>query len=178
MKSTAKSAERRGRHAAGRKCSVCVHAQREEIDGAIVGGEELRAIEGRFGVSRFALGRHKDHIIELVARSPEAQKFARADTIVAQIVQLEDEALKVLNDARFYKDGRLALSAISEMKSLLEFRAKVAGALKPKHTNIVSIHFEGKEGLDDRLGKLIERARAIDVKPDRAGNALPAAAGE
>ena len=171
--------ERTLRRKAGPKCSVCNHAQREAIDLAIVGGQEINALERQFCVSRFALRRHREHIIELVARSPEGQKLARADSIIAEIAQLEDLALTVLDNARIAKDGRLILAAIATMKSLLEFRAKIAGALKGKmQGNTLHFHFADKEGFDDRLERLIQRARpAIDVKPAGEGNALPAITG-
>jgi hypothetical protein len=171
--------ERTARHKSGPKCSVCVHPEREAIDLAIVGQQKLSALENRYSLNRYALGRHRSHIIELVARSPEGEKLARADTIVAEIAQLEDLAVEVLDRARLAKDGRLTLAAISTMKALLEFRARVTGALKsPAKGNTLHIHFADKEGFDDRLERLIRRARpAIDVKLAGEGNALPPVTG-
>ena len=44
----------------------------------------LESIDKAFGVSRFALKRHKAHVIELVALSPKAEKIATADGIVSE----------------------------------------------------------------------------------------------
>ena len=42
-----------------RTCTVCTHADRPEIDQALLTGQPLRDIAGRVGTSRSALLRHK-----------------------------------------------------------------------------------------------------------------------
>lgn len=45
-----------------RRCSICSHPDREDIDSALRGGASLRAVAGRFGASKSALARHHRHM--------------------------------------------------------------------------------------------------------------------
>lgn len=160
-----------------RQCTVCTNPKRSEIDKEIINGVALDTIDKLFGVSRFALKRHKAHVIELVALSPKVDKIADADGIVNDVQALVRHAGEILAECRKVKDHRTALSAIATLKSLLEFRAQVSGALKPHHTNNVHLHLGGERGFDDKLAQLIERARLFPVDRGGEGKALPAIAG-
>lgn len=55
-----------------RRCAVCTHPQREEIDAALVRGDSIRGIAPVYAISRFALGRHKrNHLPETLAQALE-----------------------------------------------------------------------------------------------------------
>jgi len=54
------------------RCSVCDHAEADAIQQALVAGESLRTLEERFGVSRSALSRHRQHAALQVSQQPEA----------------------------------------------------------------------------------------------------------
>src|SRR5262245_42277085 len=43
----------------GRPCETCRHSQRNAIDLALVGGEPLRTVAERFGLSHSSVARHK-----------------------------------------------------------------------------------------------------------------------
>ena len=56
----------------GRRCSICLHADRESIDSSLIRGEPLRSIAARHGLSATALHRHKNaHLPKALARVHE-----------------------------------------------------------------------------------------------------------
>lgn len=113
----------------GRPCSVCTHPKRLEIDRALVAGEPLRAIARRFGVSKDALRRHREHLPTYLARATEAREAAQAGDLLAQIQDLRDRALRILDKAESSRDLRVSLQAIREARQCVELLAKLAGEL-------------------------------------------------
>ncbi len=90
------------------KCTICGHAQREEIDRALVRGESLRVLAKCYGTSHAALFRHKrDHIPAELARVVEAGTLARATALAGEV-----ERLALADDGR-------ALAVMAELESML-----------------------------------------------------------
>ncbi len=49
----------------GRLCTICAHADREEIEAALEAGQPLRGIAAEYGTSKTALHRHRHvHLAE------------------------------------------------------------------------------------------------------------------
>jgi len=159
-----------------RTCTVCRHPERAAIDKAIVAGTMLDAIGKQFKANRFALARHRAHVVELVALSSKVELIARADDIVEEIRELERHAEEIRVEARRKRDLKTALAAIAMRKNLLEFRAQVSGSLKPRQANVLHVHVGGERGFDDKLAQLVERARLFPVDRGGEGKALPASA--
>ena len=113
----------------GRRCTVCTHPKRDEIDRALIAGEPYRDIARRYGLSKDALRRHREHIPRDLARSREAEEVARADELLGQVQELRDRALSILDKAERSKDLRTALQAIREARQCVELLAKLAGEL-------------------------------------------------
>jgi len=80
-------------------CSACRHLERPAIDSAIVSDEPIMDIAKRFSLDRFVITRHRKHVIELVAKSPKVEVIAQADTIVAQIIDLETTVRVILAES-------------------------------------------------------------------------------
>jgi hypothetical protein len=157
-------------------CSACKHLKRPAIDSAIVSDEPLAEIAKRFGLDRFVITRHRKHVIELVAKSPKAEVIAQADSIVAQILDLETLMRGVLDEAIKKKDNRTMFAAFDRVVNVLKLRSEISGELKPRQemtNNFFSIHAGGQKGFHDQLEQLIDRARLF--KPDGGGadKALP-----
>lgn len=166
-----------------RSCTVCTHTKRAEIDRAILGAgasdSNLKEIGKQFGVTRFALMRHKTHVVEMIAVTPTAKvvKITDVDGIVDEILELSRHAGEILGEARKSKDHRAALSAIATLKNLLEFRAQVSGAMKPQHqTNNLHLHLGGEKDFNEKLGELVERARLFPVERRGESKTLPSPA--
>ncbi len=158
-------------------CSACKHLERSAIDSAIINDEPGVEIGKRFGLNRFVIKRHREHVIELVAKSPKVEVIAQADTIVSQIVDLETLMRGVLAEAIKDKDKRTMFAAFDRVVNVLKLRSEISGELKPRQpsmtNNFISIHSGGQKGFHDQLEQLIDRARLF--KPDGGGasKALP-----
>jgi len=113
-------------------CSVCTHAERDAIDRALLAGETLRSIAGRFGVSKDAVSRHRPHIGEALVLAQEIKEVARAETLLDQVQSLNRRALAILDRAEKEGDIRECCTAIRECRGVLELLAKVAGQMPPE----------------------------------------------
>lgn len=123
-----------------RRCTVCTHSEREEIDAALVAASDsLRAIAGRFGVSRSSLMRHRDkHLPEALVLAQEAQEIAHADDLVAQMQSLQRRTLKILTKAERGHNIQGTSSIIGQARRNIELLGKLMGELQQEGTvNIV-----------------------------------------
>ena len=114
-----------------RRCTICAHEKRPDIDRALVAGEKYRDIAGQFGVSRSALVRHSDdHLPASLVKAHDAAEAAQADALLAQVVDLRDKAIGILEAAEEKKDLRSAIAAIREARGCVELLGKLAGQLQ------------------------------------------------
>ncbi len=61
-----------------KRCSVCNHPSRAEIDRALLTGVPYRPLAARYGLSPSALSRHIRHL---------KQQLARPDTVAKKILE-------------------------------------------------------------------------------------------
>ncbi|MBI5538006.1 MAG: hypothetical protein HY898_35110 [Deltaproteobacteria bacterium] len=101
-------------------CSICQHANVEEINHALVRGEGCGTVAKRFATSKAAVYRHKAHAPagQMVA-SPTVVEVARADSLLDEVrkcwqraERLTSAAETILQEAIDNKDPALALKAI------------------------------------------------------------------
>ena len=82
-----------------RRCTICDHAERAEIDQALVRGATLWEIAGNFGISKSAVHRHAEaHIPEALKHAQRASEAAHGDALLGQVLDLRDRALGVLDE--------------------------------------------------------------------------------
>ena len=113
-----------------RTCTVCKHAQRDDIDRALVSGEPLRSIAERFGASATALHRHKaQDLAKALTRAAEAQELAHDKDLLKQVRELVGSAHGILAKAEGRGDFRTALMAIREARGTLELLGRITGEL-------------------------------------------------
>ena len=119
----------------GRKCSICEHKERREIDRLLISGTPYRKISKRFSVSAAALSRHKNqHIPAALSKAREAEVVADADNLLVQVQELQNKALDLLTKAEQAGDLRTALTGVREARSCLELLAKLQGELQQEGT--------------------------------------------
>ncbi|MCG0276856.1 MAG: hypothetical protein L5655_12020, partial [Thermosediminibacteraceae bacterium] len=82
-----------------RKCTICEHPKRDEIDRALIETQNIAKIAERYGVNYHALFRHKQHLSTELIKAQEAQEVAKADSLLKQITDLRDRALRILEKA-------------------------------------------------------------------------------
>ena len=129
-----------------RTCTIGRHAERAAIDSALVERRPFRDIAGQHKVSKSALVRHfDDHLPSSLVKAQEATEAAQADALLAQVVDLRDKALGVLEQAEASEDLRTAVSAIREARGCVELLGKLAGQLKDSPTINVILMPEWRE---------------------------------
>ena len=122
-----------------RPCTVCGHPQRAEIDRLLLTGNvKVQTIATEFGVHWRALYRHKAHLVQTLGLAPQAPTVADADSLLAQLTDLQERTLAILTNAEHGDDKALALKAITEARRNLELLGKLAGELQTQPTvNVV-----------------------------------------
>ena len=161
-----------------RTCIICSHPKRSEIDAAIVGNAVMQEIATTFGVSRFALIRHRCHVIELRAKSQETQAASKNEIILANVMELEEETRDLLAKAKRANDRKIMLAAIDRLTGLLEFRLKLSGMIKPQKGSGAREKPGETEGFHGQLEGLIERSRLFPVERSGGNGALSASDGK
>ena len=114
----------------GRSCTLCAHADREQIDREIISGLAYRDIAGRFEISKSAVERHAgEHLSDAIARSAECRDRVTADRLIAELRTLREVTLGVLEEARSEKNHSVALGAIARLEKQSELVGRLAGEL-------------------------------------------------
>ncbi len=118
-----------------RRCTICGHKKRADIDQALVAGDRFRNIAEQYSVTLAPLVRHRDdHLPADLVKAHEAAEVARADDLLTQVRDLRDKALGVLKQAEEAKDFQVAVAAIREARGCLQLLGKLAGELKDAPT--------------------------------------------
>ncbi len=124
-----------------RRCSICGHEKIEEINRLLLEGVPLRNIAKQYSVSAASLHRHKGgHLPAKLVKAQEAREIAKADSLLAQVTELRDKALSILDKAEQAGDLRTALQGVREAKGCLELLARLQGELQEQATVNVLIN--------------------------------------
>jgi len=135
---------------AGRKCTICEHPKRNEIDKAIVrDGSILRTIAHQFDLSESALKRHvkSGHIAEKIQKAAHAHEAADADDLLEEVHESEKIARYIINNAirktiKVMKGGeeieitnpdydpKIALLGLARREKQIELKGRVLGSFK------------------------------------------------
>ena len=91
-----------------RKCSVCTHKARKDIDKMLVAEVTYRTITYMFSITRQTLIRHKkNHIPAFLLKSKETEEIAQAETLMDELRSYQ-KRVKLLFDAcdRWLRDPK------------------------------------------------------------------------
>ena len=114
----------------GRRCSICTHDRRAEIDEALAVGGKYRDIAERYAVTLAAIGRHAGkHLPLYLARAADAAEVAAADVLLERLVDAEMRLTKLFHDAADAGDWRGATGTVREIVRLTELQARVNDAI-------------------------------------------------
>ena len=122
-----------------RRCTVCTHPNRSDIERVLVEGGTIRDTARRFGVSRTVLSRHKAHMGEAFRKVVEAKETAHGSSILERLRELNHRARTILEEAHREGDRREALAAIRELRGLLELEAELLGEIGRGTTVAISL---------------------------------------
>lgn len=123
-----------------RVCTVCRSPEILAINKALVAGESIRDISGRYGLARSSVDRHaSNHLPEVLVKGKQAQDEAHALDVVKQLKAINGVALKILHEAQEQKDSDTALKAMDRVLRQITLQARLLGELQEDGANI-SIH--------------------------------------
>ena len=109
-----------------RRCTICAHPQREEIEEAILNGVPYSAISRRFNVGRDSVRRHaKSHLPKRLAAAHKAQEAARGDDLLSKARVYQSKAEQLLLKAEAEGDYGTALKGIREARASLVVLARM-----------------------------------------------------
>lgn len=113
-----------------RVCTVCTHADLQEINRQLVCGEPIADVARKYALSWDAVDRHrKNHLPDALVASPSAEEVTQADNLLAQIEQYKTEINEMKDEARAGGNLDLALKAIDRALKAIELQSKVQGLI-------------------------------------------------
>lgn len=142
-------------------CTVCTHPQAAEIDAGLLGGTPLRTIAGTFGLSRSAVGRHRqNHLSVQTITEPEPsehRKPLRMVDVHGQLTGLCDRLEKVVELSTRTRKPAAAVQAMREQRQALEAIARIQTDPKLTQAAVISeMNAKVAEGMADWMVALID----------------------
>src|SRR5918995_6333782 len=154
-----------------RSCSVCTHDERDSIEDAFIVGTPKRRIASHYGVSERAVRHHlREHLPALLALARDAERAARADSLLDRIEALQSRTLAILEATEETGEHRAALAAIREARGNIELIGEITKELD--RTPTLNLHLN-PEWLELRAVIV----GALDAHPDARGAVLRALEG-
>jgi hypothetical protein len=126
-----------------RACSICGHEHRDAMEDAFIAGQAKRRIASQHGVSERAVRYHmREHLPALLALARDAERAARADTLLDRMEALQSQTLAILDAP---EDQRTALAAIAQARRNLELIGEVTRELDRAGTINLELTVEWQE---------------------------------
>ena len=115
-----------------RKCSICNHDRRQELEHTLLRGESHRAIAQEFTVPRGAIARHLKHVSTALTQARKLREIEDGKSILIQLRELNLQAEQLKARADRAGDYRTALAALREKTRLVELEARLTGELNER----------------------------------------------
>ena len=126
-----------------RRCTICSHEHRDAMEDAFIAGQAKRRIASQYGVSERAVRYHmREHLPALLALARDAERAARADTLLDRMEALQRQTLAILDAP---EDQRTALAAIAQARRNLELIGEVTRELDRAGTVNLELTVEWQE---------------------------------
>ena len=129
-----------------RTCSICSHEHRDAMEDAFIVGQAKRRIASQHGVSERAVRYHmREHLPELLALARDAERAARADTLLDRVEALHSRTMAILEAVEGTDEHGTALAAIREARRNLVLVGEVTRELDRAGTINVALNPEWLE---------------------------------
>jgi hypothetical protein len=115
-----------------RKCSICNHDRRHEIEHALLRGESHRAIAQQFTAPRGAVARHLKHVSTALTQARKLREIEDGKSVLIQLRELNLQAEQLKARADRAGDYRTSLLAVREKTRLVELEARLTGELNER----------------------------------------------
>jgi len=128
-----------------RKCSICGHPQRDEIDKRLARGDSIAGISRDIaGISEDALGRHKEgHLPEAMVKAHEVKEESRADNLLDELQMARQRTYDLLDkaeEAASVKVYGAPVAYLREIREQIKLLAELEGRLAAQPSVNVSIN--------------------------------------
>jgi hypothetical protein len=129
-----------------RACSICGHEHRDAMEDAFIAGQAKRRIASQHGVTERAVRYHmREHLPALLALARDAERAARADTLLDRIEALHSRTMAILEAVEGTDEHGTALAAIREARRNLALVGEVTRELDRAGTINVALNPEWLE---------------------------------
>jgi hypothetical protein len=126
-----------------RTCSICSHEHRDAMEDAFIAGQAKRRIASQHGVTERAVRYHmREHLPALLALARDAERAARADSLLDRLEALQSQTLAILDAS---EDQRTALAAIAQARRNLELIGEIRKELDRTPTINLELTVEWQE---------------------------------
>lgn len=119
-----------------RRCSICTHPSRADIDAKIVLGETIRTIADEFNVSESALKRHKKHISEIVVDTERQKAVSDTARMLTELSRGFESLAKAADQAEAAGDYRVMAQLWKTASDLAKPLLSISGDLPGDGTTI------------------------------------------
>lgn len=115
-----------------RRCTICTHPQRREIELAVAAKRPFRDIASRYGITKTSLARHVSagHVTAAVLQRSREREQRLAEDVLDQLQALRDRALAMLDQVEDRGDARSWAAVAREVRGCLELQAELLGQLR------------------------------------------------
>jgi hypothetical protein len=146
-----------------RKCRICSHDRRQEIEHAVLRGESHRAVAQQFTVPRSAVARHLKHVSAALTQARKLREVEDGKSILIQLRELKIQVEQIKVRADRAGDYRTSLLALREKTRLVELQARLTGELNERpETKILNFTLDAETA---RRMKETFLARHLGVNP-------------
>ena len=127
-------------------CTICSHERRDAIEDAFITGTPKRRIAAHHGVTEQAVRRHvREHLPTLLALARDAERAARADSLLDRIEALQSRTRAILEATEETNEHRTALAAIRGARGNLELIGEITKEINRTPTLNLSLSPEWLE---------------------------------
>ena len=134
-----------------RKCSICTHPKREEIETDILNNVPYRAIATKYSVNRESVRRHTEngHIQEKLIKASEAKEIAQAGKIAEVLGEVLQDLRRIGESAKEKGDDNTEMRVGDRKMKWAEVMGRITGLLKDMEVNVgvqVNIDYNNEAG--------------------------------
>lgn len=170
------ASQKRGRQAGGRRCYVCDHPQRANVESAVLAGRSMLATAKDFHISRSSVARHmKRHAKRDVASAVAERNGDAGTTLLARIQASHDDLRRILKRAEGTNELTVAVNAIQGGLRALELEGRLTGEISSAGVHI-NVALGVRMDVAQRRVQLVGDAESYDARAvaQRAADVLRA----
>ena len=107
-----------------KRCSICNHPERREIDQGLLAATPYRTLAGQYGLSPSALCRHGKHLSRALEAQRRRQDEVHQAALLDRLDLLNTRLDRLFNSAADYHSLHVALGCIRESLRLLSLQER------------------------------------------------------